>query len=370
MKIAICHAYFYPKPGGPEILTYQLASSLGKAGEEVTVLTGNLKRWGETDLKINFKGFKVLRFNYLETDAASLLTKMTFGLALFFHFLLKKYDVIHAHDAPSAFFANLARKFTGVPVVFTPHYFVSKNHWFFLYPFIFSNALKADAVISISDWMEKKLKDEYGIKPTQIFNGVDTARFSRNDSKLRKELNLDDKFVFLFVGRFYPQKGLDYLMRAFASVKTKKAHLILAGDGPDFEKIKSLSSELKVGDKTSFIGPIDNEKIVDVYNACDCFVLSSTWEGLAIVLLEAMSCSKPAVVTAVGGNIQLVKNGLNGFLAKPKDPKDLAKCLDRMAGNPKIGRFGTASRKMILEKYSFEIMISKYKRVYLRLNEK
>jgi len=101
------------------------------------------------------------------------------------------------------------------------------------------------------------------------------------------------------------------------------------------------------------------------YAAFDVFVLPSLQEGLSHSLLEAMAMKKPAVATSVGGNVDVIRNGKNGFLVFPYDFKSLSSCIKKLVNDNKLRkRIGTLNRKTVEKRFSWENTVSKFEDLY------
>jgi glycosyltransferase involved in cell wall biosynthesis len=111
---------------------------------------------------------------------------------------------------------------------------------------------------------------------------------------------------------------------------------------------------------------VPDEQLPYYYNAADCFVIpSSSGEGLPMVLLEAMSCGLPVVSTITGGTAEIIKEGVNGFLAPPRDPSALAnavsKALSQKTASSAIGR---KNRKAIEKDFTWDKNLQKLHEIY------
>lgn len=159
-----------------------------------------------------------------------------------------------------------------------------------------------------------------------IPNGVDAAFFQSSD---KHALFADGDSVtrLLTVGRLNPQKGMDVLLRAFAQLRTqvqKKLQLWVVGDGPLKSSLEELARTLKIDQDVFFFGWRDQKELASFYASADVFVLSSHYEGMPNVVLEAMASGLPIVATDVSGTGEIVSHGENGYLVKPGDADDLA----------------------------------------------
>ncbi len=205
-----------------------------------------------------------------------------------------------------------------------------------------------------------------------IPNGIDTERFKfKLEIRLykRKELNLNNKFVWLAVGRFYPAKDYPNLLTAFSKViaKHQETLLLIAGDGPLHNDLRNLAKRLKITKYVIFLGV--RKDIPVLMNAADAYVMSSAWEGMPNVLLEASSTGLPVVATDVGGNGEIVINNKTGYLVPPKDPKALARAMLRLMelSENERKKMGQAGREHILANFSFDKVIDMWESLYYKL---
>jgi len=203
-------------------------------------------------------------------------------------------------------------------------------------------------------------------------NGVDTDLFKPDLEVrhiLRSALNLDNRFVWLAVGRFYPQKDYSNMLQAFAQVtrRVPEAVLLIAGDGPLRPTMQDLASKLGIAERVRFLGI--RQDVPQLMNAADAYVMSSAWEGLAIVLLEASATGLPIVATDVGGNGEIVIDGETGFLVPPKNPNKLAQAMLRLMSLPQEERkhMGERARQYVEENFSLERVVDRWEHLYCEL---
>jgi len=200
-------------------------------------------------------------------------------------------------------------------------------------------------------------------------NGVDTERF-RPDPELRaclrQELGLETAFAWLAVGRFDVPKDYANLLQAFAYVAQARpeAQLLIAGDGPLRPSMEQLANDLGITDRVKFLGI--RRDIPALMNAADAYVMSSAWEGMPNVLLEAAASGLPIVATDVGGNSEVVIDGKTGFLVPPKDPEALAQAMVQLMGLPQEERrrVGEAARQYVEANYSLDRVVDQWEALY------
>ncbi len=166
-----------------------------------------------------------------------------------------------------------------------------------------------------------------------IENGIDLNRFHDVvPSNVRREKNLGDTFLFLFVGRLIHQKGVDILLNAFARVAD--AHLLIAGDGVERAALEERSHALGIDSRVTFLGARDD--IPALMKTVDCFVLPSRWEGVGIVLFEAMASGLPIIVSDFGAAREVVNDGVSGLIVPIGDVDSLVRAMNRMNTDPQL----------------------------------
>jgi len=158
--------------------------------------------------------------------------------------------------------------------------------------------------------------------------GIDLERFAPDTrvSALRSELGWNDNQVFISTRSWEPVYAIDVLIRAFASMREKLpgARLILLGDGSLAPSIGALIRELGLESLIHAPGRARYEVLPDYFHAADVYVSAALSDGTSISLLEAMACGLPVVVSDSFGNLEWVRNGVNGALARPGDAESLA----------------------------------------------
>jgi len=205
-----------------------------------------------------------------------------------------------------------------------------------------------------------------------IPNGVDTDRVRPNPevrARLRHELGLGTAFVWLAVGRFEEAKDYPNMLRAFVRVmrECENTVLLIVGQGSLREETERLAGELSVALRVRFLGV--RKDVPELMNAADAYVMSSAWEGMPMVLLEAGAVGLPVVTTDVGGNREVVMDGQSGFLVPPKNPEALARAMLRLMDLPLEERLGMGEcgRKYIEENYSLERVVDQWEALYRQL---
>ena len=177
-------------------------------------------------------------------------------------------------------------------------------------------------ILSVSQGVKDRLVAGYGYAPEKIcvvYNGIDTDHFSpvseEHRLELRRNLHMpDDAVVVVSAARLDQIKRLDRLIKAFAvlSAERRNLWLILTGDGPLRDELRTLAQAVDNGERIRFLGYV--EDVCPVLQASDIFVLPSDEEGFGIALVEAMACKLVCVSTKTVGPSEIIAHGQNGFL--------------------------------------------------------
>jgi glycosyltransferase involved in cell wall biosynthesis len=288
----------------------------------------------------------------------------------------KQIDVLH-HQTPkpqSAFSCILGR-LLNIPSITTLHgLFPEANNVFTrLYYRLFDwlTISFSDAVIAVG----RETKEFYGSSQIQIIpNGVNIDKF-KNDkysrNKARTRLEFGDKTVLMFVGRISFDKGIYELLEAVKTIKKthpNRIKLCFVGSIIPEEKMKldNKTTQLGITEEIKIYGPQDN--VVPYYSAADIFVLPSYHEGLPLALLEAMSTGLPVIVSSVGAMTDVVIDGENGFIIKPKDVNALVEKIIWCLDNPsELNEIGDKARSSIQMEHSLDYMCKRYLKNYHKL---
>jgi len=183
----------------------------------------------------------------------------------------------------------------------------------------------------LNHYLKEKNKEKIKKQAEIIPMGINVGEF-RGLTKEGK-YNLQKCLKVLFVGRLVEVKGCEYLIKAFTLIKKKipYAQLDIVGNGPLEKSLRELVTDLDLGKQVNFIGYIDHKKVKKYYSCADIVVFPSIidaagyQEGLPVVLLEALASGKPIIATKTKGTMEVIHDGYNGFLVKPKDSKDMAR---------------------------------------------
>lgn len=228
-----------------------------------------------------------------------------------------------------------------------------------------------DHVIAVSPAVAETKICRQAKSISTIIHGVDIEKLSsvrQARASLSAELGLNPKRRHVVcVAGFRPVKAHDGLVRAF-QLLTKEhedVDLLLVGSGETMEATRSLVNQLGLGDRVEFLG-----ELPDAYRVTACgsvFVLASDFEGLPVAAMEALAVGSPCVLTAVGGNSEIVVDESEGFLVPPRDPIALATALDRILGDDSLqDRMSRAALKSS-DKFDLRKASKKIEQIYRNL---
>lgn len=362
MKVLVIPSW-YP-PNGGRFFKYQ-AESLAKLGHDVDVLV--LEEKGLTQ-RINTKidaskskWVNEIRYYYYRIPKLDQLnTKLyikKYRRILLAYLKDNKPDVIHIHSAiwAGVVAKDIAVQF-GIPYVITEH-----RSLFFESEWPFSAQLKLDTkqafsnaqkVILVSKSMEAQL--DFFVAPEKIAiipNMIDLDVF-KADKKIKKE----SVFTFLSVGTLIDKKGFDVLINAFYELKktNKNIQLKIIGEGVNKSKLQQLVAKLQLSESVIFGGYKTKEELVVEYSKVHVFVSPSLKEPFGVVIIEALACGLPIVVTNSGGPANIV-NQENGYLAEVGNANSLQEKMQLMINN--LSNFDLSLiRTQVQNTYSDEVV--------------
>lgn len=232
--------------------------------------------------------------------------------------------------------------------------------------------------VTVSLDLKRYLVEAIGVSErriTDICNGVDTERFKPSAQPdlawLPVSFHSPDVVRVGTVGRLQPVKDQATLLRGFVAARAMSPRggdlrLVIVGGGPLEAELKALAQSLGVAEVCHFAG--DRSDVARVLEGLHLFVLPSLNEGISNTILEAMACAVPAIVTAVGGNVELVPNGEVGMHIRPRDEDALARILCNYVADPALRlTHARAARQRAVQRYSLSTMVSAYQGLYDRL---
>ncbi len=263
--------------------------------------------------------------------------------------------LIHSHMVHANLLTRVTRPLSGSPPLVSTSHNINEGGPHRAWALRLTDSLSTRTThvsrLGLSQYLRHRI-----VKPERavwIPNGIDLDRFRPSESRRvtqRKGLGIgDEHFLWLSVASLTHQKALDRLLLAFARLPGIPV-LAIAGTGPESSNLRGLARRLGVQDRVLFLGVRSDPEAL--MNAADAFVLSSRWEGLPLVLMEAAASGLPIVATNVGGCRELVEAGATGILVSPSpsasELSDAMRSLIESSANDRRS-MGSAGRSRMAE---------------------
>lgn len=223
---------------------------------------------------------------------------------------------------------------------------------------IFRSVMSAShSVTTVSSWLASQVRElAPGVNPIVAPMPAATERFTPGSSR--------EPNRFLFAGRLNRQKGLDHLLRGFASMK-ELAMLDVVGEGDDAASLKLLASQLGISDRVVWHGQLVQDRLLHMYQKATAVVVPSTDEGLGLVAVEALLCETPVIAFRSGGLTDVIENDRTGILVTPGETAELANAMDRILANPgEAKELARAGREYAVRTFSPESAAARYQSIY------
>jgi glycosyltransferase involved in cell wall biosynthesis len=194
--------------------------------------------------------------------------------------------------------------------------------------------------------------------------GVDFEIFKpvKRSTQLANRYKLSE-FTILFVGRLVEVKGVEYLIEALSKLSKDEIHFkaLIVGDGPLKPELESYVANNDLNSKVEFCGWVDKSKLEEYYSVADVFVGPSLQEAQGIVFVEALATGTPVVASRVGGIIDIVTEGKNGYLVPAKSSRLLYEKLKLIIDDKDLlKKLSKSSRQEAKKKFSWDVVSEKY----------
>lgn len=367
--------------GGMERYAYFLAKHIAEQGVDVEVISSPEKEGRKSEeiyegVRYRFippavkygRGFRFYRtYHHFNWNLSKLLQKEDF-------------DILHAYEITAFPYILTKNRKPIVVQAFGNEWYKTKGliKRLFLTPVNYPLKLcmrKAEAIASEGEIQSKEIVDLFNINRKKIFeipDGVDLSQIEEylsQASVTRKDLGLsEDDFVIINVNRIEKVKGVYYLIEALGRIKKEidNVKLILIGTGTDEERIYTLINKLGLSDIIKHFRNVDDKLLFNYYKLADLSVTPTLYEGLPLVILEAMACGLPIIATNTSENPQVVKDGVNGLLVPTADSQAIANAVIKLNDKNKLKKMGSESKKIIKD-YDWEIIAKKAIKAYEKL---
>ena len=278
--------------------------------------------------------------------------------------------IVHSHMIHANLLARVSRLFSKIPLVICTAHSITEGGRIREIAYRLSDPL-CDLTTNVSQAAVERYIAVGAVPKNKIqlmLNGIDAQRFVFDETfrqKQRNELGLKDEFCYLAVGRFNDEKDYPTMFAAYKKLlERQKARLLVVGHGdidmPKLVKDYGLESEVDI------LGL--RKDVPELMSAADAYLMSSAWEGLPMVLLEAAASCLPIVATNVGGNAEVVQDGQSGYIVASKNADALAEAmLELQSLSPEARKkMGETGRAFVREHYDIERIVDKWESLYQR----
>lgn len=383
MKVVVVAPYFYPRVGGVEVYTLNIARQLAEIGWEVVIITTGVRRSGSPEY---LDGMRIYRLK-------TALTVSNTPIGLCWRRQLKRIfraeqpDLINAHT-PVPYLADIAQRSAGsIPVVLTYHNDLDKDSLLakivvrLAHFAIIRRTLSGSArIIATSEFYvrDSKYLEPHRAKIRIVSPGVDVRRFHPG-VQVGTELaeRFADTRVILFVGsvnKALQHKGLDVLINAFARINAETANtrLVVVGTGDGTGIYKSLAFSARIAEKVVFTGYVSDDELAQYYRLATVLALPSTnrSEGFGMVYIEAGAVGIPVVGCKVGGVPYAVTDNETGLLAEPNSVESLHGALRRILDDHSLAqRLGAAGAERAAAQFGWRLLGERTDRIFREMSK-
>mgnify|MGYP000468684849 CR=1 FL=1 len=281
---------------------------------------------------------------------------------------INRIDLIHTHNYKANFLGFIVSKKLKLPIVTTLHGYIGDGLRLKFYESLDRFLLRFfNKVILVDECLKENCSKN--LNYTIIHNGIeidDSMLHIRPSHEIRKELGVaTDKTIIGAVGRLSKEKGISYLLKAFA-VLVKRNHnlqLLIVGEGPLRDNLEKLCKELNIKKDVIFTG--FQEEVDKYYSVMDIYVCSSLIEHFPLSVMEAMKHGLAVIATNVGGTPKLIRDNSTGLLIKPYSTKEIYDSLKILIEDNSLRtRLGEEGRRFIIENFSIDGMVKRYEKIY------
>ena len=281
-----------------------------------------------------------------------------------------KIDILHCHQYTPYVYGVIAAIFTSTKVIFTEHgrFYPDRSSWKrkIINPILSQFTASITAISKATKQALITYEFFNSDKIEVVYNGIiDLSQRTFDTKGTQQELNIaEDEIIFGTISRLDPIKNHIMMLSAFSQlVQTHpKCKLLIVGDGEMRSQLEQLTNELNIGDNVVYTGyKASPQKYLDVI---DVFLLTSFSEGTSMTLLEAMSFSKPSIVTDVGGNPEIVIDNETGLIIPNDNSESLVTKMKLLLDQKLRNTYGENAKARFEAQFSLKNMSKRYSSIY------
>lgn len=370
MKILVLTHEYPPVGGGGGQVAQDICHGMVERGHEITVVTSHMKGFPkeENDQGVFLHRIPALRREAFRADLIAMGGYVLSGLWACYR-LIKRWqpDLIHVHFAvPGGALAWMLSKMTGIPYLMTIHLGdvpggapQKTGAWFkWVKPFTPPIWRDAKRVIAVSEFTRQLALKHYQCEIEVIPNGVDLEHLQPTDIQIQEPPRI------VFAGRLMAQKNPLQIVHTLAELQDLPWQCVLIGDGPLMPKLRQVIAEYGLQERFTLPGWVTPEEVLEWFDKSDILFMPSLSEGLPVVGVKALAKGLAFVVSDIGGFVDLVDNGKNGYLVKLGDQAGLVNALHENLSDPAALLKARRSSLDLASRFDIETITDAYEAIF------
>jgi glycosyltransferase involved in cell wall biosynthesis len=371
MRVLVLIYEYPPVGGGGGMVAREISQGLARLGHDVHVITAHYK---DLPRQEDLDGVHVLRIPAARRALyrASLADMVCFVISGIWagmnHIRSWRPDVIHVHFAvPTGPVAWILSRFSGIPYVLTAHLGDvpggvpdKTTRWFrWIYPFTPAIWRDAARVVAVSNHTRNLALQHYPVEIQVIPNGVDRERLNPG------ELGVNRPARILFAGRFASQKNPLQIINTLKALEDLEWDCVMAGDGPLRGKMMHQIKSLGLENRIHLTGWVSPDEVIQWMRNSDILFMPSLSEGLPVVGVQSLAMGLAIVASPSGGFLDLVDNGVNGYLIDVNQPQGYERALRDLLSDPvRLLRARRASRQKAND-FDLQTVVRAYEELFV-----
>jgi len=394
MRIIKVREFTYPTyVGGIETCLHQLLPALAELGAKITLITcaekglpKNERRGNIEVRRIEFLGLMGALTSRLKSRGTlyGIIARALFLLTLPIHLIKAvketEAEIIHVHClcALSALPASIIKLLTKKPLIITMHgTFLGRYNKVTKPPLSWIIPAAEKAYLHLKLYDKILVEDRYtyrtlrnlGIPKEKIralpYPGIETRRF--REAKLISWLSRET--IILHHGRLVQKRGVKTLIEAMPKIikEIPEAKLIIAGEGPEKQRLQKLAEDLGVEGHIKFLGLVPYEQMPSIVKSSTVVVVPSLIEGHSASIIEAMAAEKPVIATKVGGITEVIKDGETGILVDPENPDQIANAVIKVLRDRGLAKSLSEKAAKKAEEYDIKRLAEGELNIYMNI---